>query len=143
MGKQTLVAMTEVDEAKFLNFLRETADIEILIGFAPTKEGLVVPQFGPRQPGQWVYYIWNKQFPWEKEYGCVRDDISNIDHRGWMYVKDKGKAPLIEYMRHNFQTNAGHAYGRIYWSKPFNVGKGEQSYDFEVFSKWYARVVVG
>jgi len=141
MGKQTLVAMTEVDEAKFLEFIREIADVEILVQSASTPEELVVSEFKPRQIGHWSYNIWNKEFPWKKEYGHVRDDIPDIERRGWIYIKNKGTAPLIEYTRHNFSDTKGHAYGRVYWSKHFTIGKGDEPYDFEAFSKWYDQVV--
>ena len=40
MGRQTQVAMTEVDEAAFLEFLRRGADIQLIGSSARTPEGL-------------------------------------------------------------------------------------------------------
>lgn len=135
------MAMTEVDEANFLEFIRGIADVELLIGFASTEEGLIVQDFEPRQPGHWTYHIWNRQFPWKKEYGRVRDDIPESQRRGWIYFKNMGVAPLIEYTRHNFHDTTGLSYGRVYWSKNFTLGKGEEQYDFDAFSKWYDTIV--
>ena len=51
MGKQTQVAMSEVDELEFLNFLRGDADVQVIQAIARTPEELFVEEFPPRSAG--------------------------------------------------------------------------------------------
>ena len=141
MGKQTAVAMTDLDELEFLSFLRETADIQLLESFAPSKEELFVSQFSPIRQGHWAYDIWNKAFDWKIEYGQVRDDVPKSRNPGWYYIGNTDSAPVIQYTRHNFNDASGLSYGRVYWSKYFAAGPHEIRYDVKAFSAWYDKIV--
>jgi hypothetical protein len=137
MGRQIAVAMTNLDEAEFLAFLTDTADIQLLESFAPTKEGIFVSQFSPRRQGHWTYDIWNKAFDWKIEYKQVRQDVPKDRNPGWFYISNTHNAPPIEYSRHNFANSGGLSYGRIYWSKYFAAEPHDIHYDVDEFSAWY------
>jgi len=139
MGKQTAVAMTDGDELLFLQFLRSLCEIRLLQSSAPTKEGIWLEHFLPREEGHRQFYIWNTHFPWQPEYGQVTKDRSGKG-QGWYFIANSSQAPLIEYNRHNFQDRFGHGYGRVYWSKYFAAPNG-LSYDVDAFDKWYMQVV--
>jgi hypothetical protein len=141
MGKQTAVAMTDLDEVEFLAFLRETADIQLLESFAPTKEEIFVSHFSSRLLGHWTYDIWNKAFDWKIEFGQVRDDVPKSQNPGWFYISNTHHAPLIEYNRHNFDDKSGLSYGRVYWSKYFSAVPDDIDYDVAAFSIWYDKIV--
>ena len=141
MGRQTAVAMTDLDEVEFLTFLRGTADIQLVESFAPTKEELFVDAFSPRRRGHWTYDIWNRAFDWKIEYKRVRDCVPKSQNPGWYYVSNTHNAPLIEYSRHNFNDASGLTYGRVYWSKFFAAEPNDIHYDVNAFSVWYDRIV--
>lgn len=129
MGRQIQVALTYEDEQLFLSFLKEASEIVLLESFAPTKEGLWKELFEQQVQGHWTYRIWNKEFPWEPEYGQSTS--------GTYYVSNKGAAPLIEFTRSDIGQGK---YGRIYWAKYFSAPNG-LDYDVDKFSKWYDSVV--
>lgn len=137
MGKQTAVAMTDQDEESFVEFLKETVDIQLLESSAPTRQDIWVKEFSLREDGHWQYYIWNKSFPWQVDYGQVTRDDSG-QRQGWYYVQDSFAAPLIEYDRYNFLSDSS-SYGRIYWAKYFAAPHGV-AYNVNAFEKWYQRV---
>jgi hypothetical protein len=134
MGKQVQVAMLEDDEALFLAFLREKAEIQLLEYFAPTPEKIFTEKMGPRDKGHWHYRIWNKSFPWTPKFAHVASDAKVVERRGWSYVANAGTAPLVEYSRHNFAPNGSQ--GRLYWAKYFSAPNGVD-YDVESFERWY------
>lgn len=67
MGRQTSVALSEEDEQAFLVFLRGDADIRIYRKAAVNRELFCVPSFSPRASGEWVFTIWNTEFPGQPE----------------------------------------------------------------------------
>ena len=127
MGMQTAVAMTEVDEAVFLAFLRDSAEIRLIRDFAPTCEDLWTDTMEPRGPGNWSYSLWNTRFAWEPEYGQVTASASG-DRQGHCYVSRTSQAPIIDYSRHHFDNAQGTMYGRVYWAK-CRVTDGGRWYD--------------
>jgi hypothetical protein len=138
MGKQTAVAMTDKDEDLFLAFLHDTGDIQLFESHAPSPAQIRVTGFAPRQEGHWQYYIWNKAFAWNIEYGQVSEEAPVVERRGWYYVRNAATGPVIEYDRHNF---SGSKTGRIYWSKSWTLGDPNNFYDVEAFGKWYDKIV--
>jgi|SRR6187399_1967114 len=133
--------MSDLDEMEFLAFLKETAEIQLIESFAPTKEELFVTEFVSERQGHWTYDIWNKAFDWKIEYKQVRDDVPQGRNPGWYYINNIGQAPVIEYRRHNFDDLSGLTYGRVYWSKYFAAGPREIHYDVKAFSAWYDKIV--
>jgi hypothetical protein len=134
MGKQIQVAMLDDDEAEFLAFVREGARIQLLRGFAPTAEQLFVESIGARSEGEWQYYVWNKAFPWEPQFSFVSADAPVTERRGWAYVSNTSTAPLVEFSRHNFDSQG--VQGRMYWAKFFAAPNG-LGYDVDAFGRWY------
>jgi hypothetical protein len=137
MGRQTEAVLDDEAEQEFISFLRATGDIEIFRSFAIAPEDLRLNDFAIKGRGEWIYYIWNKNFDWVPEYKQTRDDLEDKSRCGLYYVSNKGDAPLIEYSRHNFDDEN---IGRIYWSKYFSAPKG-LGYDVEAFECWYESVV--
>lgn len=138
MGKQTLIALTEKDEAMFLEFLQSTAPIRIFRAFASSPELLEIQNLPPRSSNEWQFLISNENFPWEPTLGRVLDHAPVIEHRGWYYIADRSTAPAIEYLRHNFEVP--HSNGRVYWAKSFASPDG-LGYDITSFNSWYQKVV--
>ncbi len=136
MGRQTSVAMAPEDEAEFLRFLRSSAEIQLLVPFAPSSELLSISQLPPPGPGHWTHYIWNRRFSWSPEYAQVRANAAS--HPGWYYHSDIHVAPVIEYHRHNFA--GGGLPGRIYWAGSF-ASPHPLAYDHNAFSTWFGQVV--
>jgi hypothetical protein len=133
MGKQTAIALTPADERAFLTFLRSIAEVKLILSFAPTVDSLWVDSFDCVQ-GLEKFSIWNTAFAWSPEYGTVTLDPSGA-HNGYRFVSNFGKAPLLEYSRHNFQNPM--IYGRIYWDTYYSG----IAYDALAFGKWYSAVV--
>jgi hypothetical protein len=138
MGRQTQVAMTDVDEGEFLAFLRSAADIQIFESSAPSPAAMPVEGFAPREEGHWQYFIWNLAFPWTPEYETVGNRAVCPDRAGWSYLRNASTAPVLEYDRHDF-TSARAVGGRVYWARHF--GAGTLAYDTDAFSRWFDRVV--
>jgi hypothetical protein len=137
MGRQIAVALTPIDEAVFLDFMRGEADIKLIESFAPSKRELWVEDFAVELTGHWNYHIWNQQFPWTPAYSRVKGDAYHHEHIGWCYVANLGTAPVIEFSRSDV---AQAKYGRLYWAKYFSAPRG-LDYDVEEFSRWYDTVV--
>ena len=132
--------MTDRDEEAFLAFLRSAADIRLLESCAPSREAIWVDGFAPRELGHWQYFIWNRAFPWNVEYGQV-DREATGGRKRWVYVRNASTAPVIEYDRHNFADKQGLSYGRVYWAKSWAAGPPGVNYDIEAFTRWYNQVV--
>lgn len=132
VGKQLQVAMNLADEQAFLSFLRCSTDIAIFESFAPTLSDLWVETFAPGLSGHWFYGIWNKNFPWNPEYGTIGDKAHDPRHIGWKYVANRNIAPVLEMSRSKVLASK---YGRLYWGKTFSAPNG-LSYDEESFRKW-------
>ena len=137
MGRQTEAVLDDEAEQEFISFLRSTGDIEIFRSFAIAPEDLKLSDFAVKGRGEWIYYIWNKNFDWVPEYKQTRDDLEDKSRCGLYYVSNKDGAPLIEYSRHNFDNGNT---GRIYWSKYFSAPK-DLDYDVDAFESWYESVV--
>ena len=138
MGRQLPVDLTDEEEVRFLAFLKESGDIQLLRSFARTERDLFVERFERREDGNWFYSIWNRSFPWQPVFGRTRDDLPEVERRGLYYVANKGVGPVLEYSRHNHRPRG--VEGRIYWSKHFSAPDG-LSYDAVAFELWYERVV--
>jgi len=137
MGRQIAVALTQVDEAAFLAFLRDQADIKLIETFAPTQADLWVDSLSPEWTGHFMYRIWNQQFPWLPTYGRTNSDPYHQGNIGWYYIDNLNNAPVIEFSRSDV---ARAKYGRLYWSKFFSASEG-LDYDVDGFSRWYDSVV--
>jgi hypothetical protein len=133
LGKQIQVAALYPDELLFLDFLRSKYDVAILRSFAPTRQELWVETFDENPIGNWMYYIWNRNFHWIPEYAQTKSKDS------W-YISNKSNAPVIEFLRSNSNKIATGEHGRLYWSKYFSA-VGELGYDVATFSKWYDTIV--
>ena len=137
-GRQIAVAMTGKDEEAFLSFLQSTADIQILVSPAETLEGLSISELTPRKTGRMQFFIWNKKFAWAPDVAPTT--------AGSFYVRDIGRAPVLEYGRDPLRLGSGDQ-GRLYWSKGLTVGGQYEhkqypySYDAQEFEKWYELVV--
>jgi len=139
MGKQTAVAMTEIDEVVFLEFLRSVSEIKILQGSASTQKEIWIDHFSPRGKGCRQFYIWNTSFPWQPRF-CHATQERSGKREEWYYVANTAEGPLIEYDRHDFADRTGQGDGRIYWAKIFAAPNG-LPYDVEAFNEWFMRVV--
>ncbi len=137
MGRQIAIALSQVDEAAFLGFLRSRGDIQLFTGSAPSPPEIWVESFAPELAGHWGYRIWNRQFPWEPVYGRVTSDPYKLGRLGWYYVANYTDAPVIEFLRSDV---AQAKYGRLYWAKYFAAPNG-LAYDVEAFSAWYDSIV--
>ena len=138
MGRQLQIALTDEMESKFLEYLKQSAEIQLFLPFSKTKEGLFVDHFETRGDDHWSYYIWNKNFNWEPVFAQTSNDLDNIESRNLFYVENKTEAPILEYTRHNFEEPTNQ--GRIYWSKYFAAPNG-LLYDVDKFEEWYESVI--
>lgn len=128
--------MSTEDEKQLIDFLRSTCEIEIFESFAPTKEDLVVNDFNENFSGHWHYKIWNKNFPWNPEYGTVGNKAHTPEHIGWRYVSNSGQAPIIEVTRSRPDLSSS---GRLYWANNFSAPNG-LNYDSAEFSRWVDKI---
>lgn len=139
MGRQTQVAMTDADEREFLAFLRGMAQIQLFESSAPSPELMAVADLAPREQGHWQYFIWNRTFAWEPEYGRVAENAFVPDRVGWAFLSNASIAPLLEYDRHD-STGPRGVTGRVYWGRqPSSLGS--LSYDVRAFARWFDQVV--
>ena len=136
MGRQLAIDLTEEEEQEFLSFLCKSANVQIIRTFARTPDALFIDSLDPRGPGNWSFYLWNTDFPWQPVLAQTRDDLPEPDRRGLYYFSNIDTAPALTYSRP--VPDAGIAYGRIYWAKRFSTANG-LNYDVEAFSEWYDR----
>lgn len=136
MGRQLAIAMSQVDEEKFINFLHATGEIALFENFSSTKEGLWVTNFASQMTDHWKYYVWNKAFTWEPEYRQTTNALTP-EGNGLYYIANTNDAPIIEIVRSNIKEGR---YGRIYWAKYFSAPNG-LNYDIVAFSRWYDTIV--
>jgi len=132
------LAATAVDEAQFLSFLQDSAEIALIDYFAPTIDDLWPSAFATSLSNHWSYSIWNTRFPWTPDYAQVGTDAYHQTQVGWYYVANLATAPVIEFTRSDVQRQQ---YGRIYWAKNAAAPDG-LDYDVQQFEAWY-KVVVG
>ncbi|EKR26006.1 hypothetical protein LEP1GSC087_4735 [Leptospira interrogans serovar Bataviae str. L1111] len=137
MGKQIAVIMTKIDESSFLDFLKSISEIQILKADAPSasKDAFMIDDFSKDHENDFIYYIWNKSFPWNFEFSQTK---TNRTKQNFYYIENIFEAPCIEYSRHNF--NEKQNYGRLYWSKNFATINPLQ-YDIMKFDKWYNQII--
>jgi len=135
MGRQIGIIATQKDVDEFLSFLRGTTEIAIFRGFAPSIEELWTDR--PLLPSDWMFYIWNKRFAWNPEYGRVGEKACHPEKIGWYYVSNNHNAPIIEMDPGNVSNARA---GRIYWSKFFAAPHGVE-YDANSFTEWYDSIV--
>lgn len=83
--------MTKIDESSFLDFLKSISEIQILKADASSasKDAFMIDDFSKDHENDFIYYIWNKSFPWNFEFSQTK----------------------INRTKQN--------YGRLYWSKNF------------------------
>jgi hypothetical protein len=137
MGRQIAVALTQIDETAFLDFLHGEADIKLIDFFAPSQRELWVESFADELTGHWTYHIWNQHFPWIPAYSRVKGDAYHKEHIGWYHIANLDAAPVIEFSRSDV---AQAKYGRLYWAKYFSAPRG-LGYNVDEFSGWYDSVV--
>ncbi|MDB5353479.1 MAG: hypothetical protein JWN86_4726 [Planctomycetota bacterium] len=137
MGRQIAIVATDADEAQFLAFVRQAADVRLFGSFAPTIEGLWMQDLPPERRGHWRCNIWNTAFAWTPEYGQVGPQAHDPDCIGWSYVSNAGAAPVVEFDRSFFRPIRE---GRLYWAKTFSM-VGPPRYDMAAFEAWYDSLV--
>ena len=135
MAKQINIATSPADEAALLSFLRETSEIAVLEGFAPTKDGLWVQAFAGELSNHRHYDIWNKAFPWEPQYQQVTDSRKPCLNGNW-FVSNRHTAPVIQFTRTDFEKRK---FGRIFWAEDL-CGQGELAYDAKQFAEWFRKI---
>jgi hypothetical protein len=133
MGRQIEVVLSDPEEDEFLQFLRGSADVQLIRSFSPSKEALFVRELEPREEGHWTYYIWNKAFPWQPRVTTTRDGRL-------FYVENKSHAPVLEYSRHKVGATPPSP-GRLYWAKSFSAPPTGVAYDVTAFERWYESLV--
>ena len=128
MGRQAAAVLTDDQEHLLLSHLRKSADVVLVRAAALEPAEVFCQHFVPRGDWSWMYYLWNRSFPWAPE-------LEQYDTH--VVVGNTESAPLIEYTRHNF---AGvEPAGRIYWGKGFAAPDG-LAYDSAAFERWYLSV---
>lgn len=135
MGRQVGIIASQEDVDEFLSFLREMTEIAIFRQFAESIESLWIHR--PLLPSDWMFYIWNKRFAWNPEYGRVGEKAHNSEMIDWYYVSNTNTAPIIEV---SCGSPSGNIAGRIYWSKDSAAPHGVD-YDIPLFTQWYDRIV--
>ena len=133
-GRQIPVAMSQGDERRFLEFIRSTTEVQILVTHAKTPEALFLHDF-PNDPDRTQFFLWNRAFPWTPDIGQTTLNTP--------YLRNLDTAPVIEYVRSRHGQ-----FGRIFWSKGLDPAgqftfKGYYpfSYDAETFERWYEHVI--
>lgn len=113
------------------------SEIQILKADASSasKDAFMIDDFSKDHENDFIYYIWNKSFPWNFEFSQTK---TNRTEQNLYYIKNIFEAPCIEYSRHNF--NEKQNYGRLYWSKNFAVINLLQ-YDIMKFDQWYNQII--
>lgn len=74
MGRQIQILMNREDERRFLDFLRETAPIQLYGSFAPTRDALAVEDFADEPNGHWKQLAHNRRF-----LGCPSTARSDLE----------------------------------------------------------------
>jgi hypothetical protein len=138
MGRQTSVSLSEIDECNFLNFLRTTGTIRLMLPRAkePRFDIATLPS---RESRQTIFLIWNTAFPFEPR---VEESEPQHDRevKEKFYIGNQAGAPLIEYIRDAYQNPSRGVYGRVYWNTDFALYHGPD-YDHAAFGRWFDRVV--
>ena len=137
-GRQIAVSMSESAEHLFLQFLRSTTNIKILVSHAPKPELLCLEQLPPRKSKEMRFFLWNTEFPWTPDVNFTSD--------GRVYIRNLLTGPVIEYSRDGQHDGSR---GRLFWSKSMTPGGSYSyqnpaytySYDAENFAKWYDQAV--
>ncbi|EMO32053.1 hypothetical protein LEP1GSC175_3031 [Leptospira santarosai str. HAI821] len=85
MGKQIAVAMTKIDESLFLHFLKTISEIQILKtnALSASKDAFIIDDFSKDHENNFIYYIWNKSFPWNFEFSPIK---TNETERNEIYI---------------------------------------------------------
>ena len=128
MGRQVAAKLTDEQEQALLAFIRKSADVALIRAAAPTPDGLFNHHFSPRGDWHWIYYLWNRAYPWVPEI---------LEHHDHVSVGNTAAAPIVEYIRHNF--GGTEPVGRIYWAKDFAAPDG-LTYDAASFGQWFDSV---
>lgn len=127
--------MARADERALLAWLRETAEVRLLLPFARTKEALWPSTLPPSPAGQ--VRLWNTAFPWQPRYAQVGKHAYRPRDIGLWYVANSGDAPLVELARADL---AHQRTGRIYWAKDFAAPDG-LAYDVPAFTRWFDSIL--
>jgi hypothetical protein len=132
MGRQIAIAAIGKDEQRLLDFLRESADVQLFESFAPTCDELRVDDFASEYRGHIQYKVWNTAFDWEPAFGQVGPNAVDPSHVGWFFLAGAGLAPLLEISRTNPDSVEA---GRLYWNGGPHPSL-PQEYDVAAFGKW-------
>jgi len=109
MGKQLPIVMTVNDEILFLEQIKEISTFDIIESFAKSSEELFVKRFNKKIENHLGYYLWDKNFEWDLEYGITKTE------RKLVYIKNSINAPFIKFSRQvSYPQPQGFGYGRIY-----------------------------
>jgi hypothetical protein len=141
-GSQLAVVMTPRDELAFLDWLRQSADVQVLALDADSVDhvwlqALPPPGRNPRLHHGFV--LWNRAFDWTPE---IRPLALGAG------VVNAARAPVIEYRRQPGSATSPDE-GRLFWSRSITPGGGhfwqggEYSYDAEQFQQWWQHVADG
>ena len=132
VGRQIAIAAIGEDERLLLDFLRDSADIQLFETFAPTREALWVEDFIPEFRGHWLYRAWNRSFPWTPEYGTVGKQAYDHPTVGWSYVSNYSYAPVLEISRTDPDDLKP---GRLYWAGR-SLSNPTPTYEMDAFERW-------
>ena len=135
MGRSVGVAMTQKDEEEFLKFLKETAEIELLLPFSESQDGFSIEKFPDRNIKEEKI----KVFIWNKKLG--NPPRPKLTANGKYFIEHIHRYPVLEYSSHKFAP--WHSFqpigdpGRIYWS---GTKAKSHLYDDKLFEVWYRKI---
>lgn len=135
-GRSIVIVASPADELLLLDFLRSTADIQLLRHFAPTPAELFIDELAAYGPLWHTVDIWNRAFPWTPQTAPMTNPP------GWVYVSDSLTAPVIELHRTdlaNELVERAIAHGSLCWAK--HHMSDDPPYDVESFDRWFSQVV--
>ncbi len=138
-GSQLAVVMAPRDEQRFLAWLRQHADVQILALDAASADAVWLAELPPPSRDGRLhrgFALWNRAFDWQPQ-------VASFAHGAG--VVNAARAPVIEYLRHPVSAPSPDE-GRLYWSRSMTPGGGwhwrggDYSYDAERFARWWQRV---
>jgi hypothetical protein len=135
MSRQLAIAMEPEDEAVFLAFLRNSANIALYRSWSPAPEP--VATFVADNAAS-PFFVHNREFEWEPEFEQVRYESGEM-HGAYYRLLTK-HAPVIEYSRHPIGAPDPQVSGRLYWPKLFLSQPHEVRYNLAAFDSWFSAV---
>lgn len=134
--RSIVIVASPVDELALLDFLRSTADIQLLTVYAPTPAELFIKEAAPYGPLWHTLLIWNRAYPWTPRTAAMTNPA------GWVYIRDYLTAPVIVLHRTDIAkelVNLAPVHGSLSWAK--HHMSDDPPYDVPAFGRWFDRVV--